>query len=57
MRQAAHCIQCGQCEPHCPQNIRIPRELKMIDNFVERLKQGEDLQAALKERKSPKLGD
>ena len=57
MRQAAHCIQCGQCEPHCPQNIRIPRELKMIDNFVERLKQGEELQAALKERKSPKLGD
>lgn len=57
MRQAAHCIQCGQCEPHCPQNIRIPRELKMIDELVERLKQGEDLQEALKERKSPKLGD
>jgi predicted aldo/keto reductase-like oxidoreductase len=56
-RQPDHCIGCHQCEPHCPQNIRIPRELKMIDNFVERLKQGEDLQAALKERKSPKLGD
>ena len=38
LRQAAHCIQCGQCEPHCPQNIRIPRELKMIDDFVENLK-------------------
>ncbi len=47
MRQASHCIQCGQCEPHCPQSIRIPRELKKIDEFVERLKQGEDLQAAL----------
>jgi predicted aldo/keto reductase-like oxidoreductase len=39
MRQAAHCIQCGQCEPHCPQNIRIPRELQKISQFVEDLKQ------------------
>ena len=30
LRQADHCIQCGQCEPHCPQSIRIPRELKKI---------------------------
>ena len=33
LRQADHCIQCGQCEPHCPQNIRIPRELAKIDEF------------------------
>ena len=52
MRQASHCIQCGQCEPHCPQSIRIPRELKRIDEFVERLKQGEDLQQALKEKRN-----
>ncbi len=39
LRQASHCIQCGQCEPHCPQNIRIPRELQKIDQFVEDLKQ------------------
>jgi len=39
LRQANHCIQCGQCEPHCPQNIRIPRELSKIDQFVEELKQ------------------
>ena len=39
MRQADHCIQCGQCEPHCPQNIRIPRELKRISDYVESLKQ------------------
>ena len=39
MRQADHCIQCGQCEPHCPQNIRIPRELKKISDYVESLKQ------------------
>lgn len=41
LRQANHCIGCGQCEPHCPQNIRIPNELRIIDKFVERLKQGE----------------
>ena len=39
MRQADHCIQCGQCQPHCPQNIRIPRELARISQFVEELKQ------------------
>ena len=54
-RQAAHCIQCGQCEPHCPQNIRIPRELKKIDELIERLKQGEWLQEALKEKRAPKV--
>ena len=42
LRQANHCIQCGQCEPHCPQNIRIPRELAKIDQFVERIKQNKE---------------
>ena len=37
-RQPDHCIQCGQCEPHCPQNIRIPRELRKIDQMIEELK-------------------
>ena len=46
MRQADHCISCGQCEPHCPQNIRIPRELQKISQFVEDLKQN----VVLKER-------
>ena len=40
IRQADHCINCGQCQPHCPQHIRIPRELARIDNYVEKLKQG-----------------
>ena len=40
-RQPDHCIQCGQCEPHCPQNIRIPRELRKIDEMIERLKRNE----------------
>ena len=43
MRQADHCIGCGQCEPHCPQNIRIPRELQKISQFVEDLKQNKVL--------------
>lgn len=40
LRQASHCIGCGQCSPHCPQNIDIPMELSRIDQFVEQLKQG-----------------
>lgn len=40
LRQASHCIGCNQCAPHCPQNIKIPKELHRIDNFVEQLKQG-----------------
>ena len=39
LRQANHCIACGACVPHCPQNIRIPHELQRIDSFVEKLKQ------------------
>ena len=38
-RQADHCIGCGQCIPHCPQQIMIPNELHKIDQFVEQLKQ------------------
>ncbi len=38
MRQADHCIGCGQCESHCPQNIHIPRELHKISDFIEQLK-------------------
>ena len=37
-RQPDHCIQCGQCEPHCPQQIRIPRELAKLDKLIEELK-------------------
>ena len=39
VRQADHCIGCGQCQPHCPQNIRIPQQLQRIDRFVDLLKQ------------------
>ena len=39
LRQADHCIGCGQCNPHCPQSIDIPKEMQRIDHFVEQLKQ------------------
>jgi len=38
-RQANHCIECGKCLAHCPQNINIPKEMQRIDHFVEMLKQ------------------
>jgi predicted aldo/keto reductase-like oxidoreductase len=38
--QANHCIGCGKCVEHCPQNIKIPKELRHIDEYVESLKQG-----------------
>ncbi|MBO5186091.1 MAG: aldo/keto reductase [Prevotella sp.] len=40
LRQADHCIGCGQCVSHCPQNIKIPHELHKISDYVERLKRG-----------------
>jgi len=40
VRQADHCISCNSCVPRCPQGIRIPYELRRIDNYVEALKQG-----------------
>ncbi len=39
LRQASHCVGCGQCVLHCPQSIDIPRELHRIDRYVEQLKQ------------------
>lgn len=39
LRQANHCIGCGQCVSHCPQRIRIPEEMQRIDRFTEQLKQ------------------
>lgn len=43
LRQANHCTGCNQCNPHCPQNVDIPKEMRRIDQFVEDLKQGREL--------------
>lgn len=42
LRQADHCIGCGQCVHHCPQRIEIPREMERINNYVEALKRNID---------------
>ena len=39
VRQADHCIACHRCESLCPQNIRIPTQLRRIDRILEDLKQ------------------
>lgn len=40
-RQPDHCIGCGHCVPHCPQNIQIPMEMSRLSDFMEQLKRGD----------------
>lgn len=37
-RQADHCIGCNKCVSHCPQHIDIPRQMIIVDKFVETIK-------------------
>ena len=38
MRQADHCIACGECKLHCPQNIDIPQKMQIIEKYTNHLK-------------------
>jgi predicted aldo/keto reductase-like oxidoreductase len=33
--KASNCVQCGQCEEHCPQQISIPEELEHVAELFE----------------------
>ena len=37
LRQADHCINCGECLTHCPQHIAIPDKMRMIEHYTNRL--------------------
>lgn len=39
MRQADKCVGCRECEPHCPQRIKIANEMQRIDKFVQTIKE------------------
>ncbi len=43
IRQADHCVGCRKCEEHCPQNIKISNNMRMIDEFVENLKRNNNV--------------
>ena len=38
LRQADHCIGCGECLTHCPQSIKIPDKMRMVEDYTNRLK-------------------
>jgi len=35
LRRADHCIGCRRCNPHCPQQIDIPKEIAEIDRMMD----------------------
>ncbi len=41
VRQADHCIGCGQCVHHCPQGINIPQQLHRIGKYIDKLRDSE----------------
>ena len=38
LRRADHCTGCRRCNPHCPQQIDIPKEIAAIDKMMDELK-------------------
>ncbi len=41
LAQADKCVSCGKCQKECPQSINIPRWMKRINNYTEKLRAGE----------------
>ena len=37
-RQADHCIGCKKCIDLCPQHINIPKKMRQIDEYIEKLR-------------------
>ncbi|MDR1454604.1 MAG: aldo/keto reductase, partial [Tannerella sp.] len=35
LRQAAHCTECNQCLPKCPQRVSITKEMRRVDQYAE----------------------
>lgn len=42
LRQASYCIECDECRTKCPQRIDIPKQMRLVDAYAERLKQKVD---------------
>ena len=38
LRRADHCTGCRRCNPHCPQQIDIPKEIAEIDRMMDEIK-------------------
>ena len=38
LRQAEQCIGCKKCMKNCPQHIRIPKKMRMIEEYAEKLR-------------------
>ena len=38
LRRADHCTGCRRCNPHCPQQIDIPKEIAAIDKMMDEIK-------------------
>lgn len=41
--QIQHCVQCGQCMEHCPQNLPVPELLRKVEAEVRRVAEEQNL--------------